>query len=252
MKLILEQMPIVIGALNVGFLQTLKLFFVTLLGAFPLGLVIAFGSMSRFRPLSLVTKFFVWIIRGTPLMIQMLIIYYFPGLVLHNPIWGGGESGRFLAAAISFIVNYACYFSEIYRGGIQSVPVGQEEAGLVLGMTKRQIFFQVTLLQMIKRIVPPISNEIITLVKDTSLARIIALQEVIWAGQAFMKGSHGISGAIWPLFFTAVYYLIFNGILTAGLGPVWKETGLFPMRRRNTCRFWKWNTSANPSAARKS
>ena len=227
MKLILEQMPIVIGALNVGFLQTLKLFFVTLLGAFPLGLVIAFGSMSRFRPLSLVTKFFVWIIRGTPLMIQMLIIYYFPGLVLHNPIWGGGESGRFLAAAISFIVNYACYFSEIYRGGIQSVPVGQEEAGLVLGMTKRQIFFQVTLLQMIKRIVPPISNEIITLVKDTSLARIIALQEVIWAGQAFMKGSHGISGAIWPLFFTAVYYLIFNGILTVLLARLESKLDYF-------------------------
>ncbi len=227
MELMLEQMPIVIRSLNVGFLQTLKLFFVTLLGAVPLGLVIAFGSMSRFRPISYLTKIVVWIIRGTPLMIQLLIIYYFPGLVFGTPIWGGGESGRFLAASVSFIFNYACYFSEIYRGGIQSVPVGQEEAGLVLGMTRSQIFFKVTLLQMIKRIVPPMSNEIITLVKDTSLARIIALQEIIWAGQAFMKGSQGISGAIWPMFFTAVYYLIFSGILTVVLGRLEKKLDYF-------------------------
>lgn len=218
MEQFMEQLPIVVKALNVGFIQTLKLFFVTLIGAFPLGLIIAFGSMSRFKPLSYFTKLIVWIIRGTPLMIQLLIIYYFPGLVFKNPIWGTGESGRFLAAAVSFIFNYACYFSEIYRGGIQSVPVGQEEAGLVLGMTKSQIFFKVKLLQMIKRIIPPMSNEIITLVKDTSLARIIALQEIIWAGQAFLKGTQGISGAIWPLFFTAIYYLIFNGVLTVLLG----------------------------------
>ena len=227
MELMLEQMPIVILSLNVGFLQTLRLFAVTLLGAVPLGLIIAFGSMSRFRPLSYATKIIVWIIRGTPLMIQLLIIYYFPGLVLKNPIWGGGEAGRFLAASFSFIFNYACYFSEIYRGGIQSVPAGQEEAGLVLGMTRSQIFFRVTLLQMIKRIVPPMSNEIITLVKDTSLARIIALQEIIWAGQAFMKGSQGISGAIWPLFFTAVYYLIFSGLLTVLLGRLEKKLDYF-------------------------
>ena len=217
MELIIKQMPVVINALNAGFVQTLKLFSITLLGAFPLGLLIAFGSISKITPISVITRLLIWIIRGTPLMIQLLIVYYFPGLVLHNPIWGGGESGRFTAAAIAFVVNYACYFSEIYRGGILSVPVGQQEAGLVLGMTKRQIFFHVTLLQMIKRIVPPISNEIITLVKDTALARIIALQEIIWAGQAFMKGSHGISGAIWPLFFTAFYYLIFNGIVTLAL-----------------------------------
>lgn len=227
MEQIMEQLPIVIESLNVGFLQTLKLFFITLIGAFPLGLIIAFGSMSKFKPLSYFTKIIVWIIRGTPLMIQLLIIYYFPGLVLHNPIWGGGESGRFVAAAVSFIFNYACYFSEIYRGGIQSVPVGQQEAGLVLGMTKSQIFFKVTLLQMIKRVVPPMSNEIITLVKDTSLARIIALQEIIWAGQAFLKGSQGISGAIWPLFFTAIYYLIFNGVLTVLLGRLEKKLDYF-------------------------
>ena len=221
MSLIIEQMPIVFGALNQGFLQTLKLFFVTLIGALPLGLIISFGSMTKFRPIRYVTKLFVWIIRGTPLMIQLLIIYYFPGLVLGKTIWGGGEAGRFLAAAVSFIINYACYFSEIYRGGIQSIPKGQQEAGLVLGMTKSQIFFRVTLLQMIKRILPPVSNEIITLVKDTSLARIIALQEIIWAGQAFLKGSQGISGAIWPLFFTAVYYLIFSGVLTLFVG--WLE-----------------------------
>ena len=200
---------------------------VTLAGALPLGLIIAFGAMSKFKPLSLFTKLVIWIIRGTPLMIQLLIIYYFPGLVLGNPIWGSGEKGRFLAASVAFVFNYACYFAEIYRGGIQSVPVGQEEAGLVLGMTKSQIFFKVKLLQMIKRIVPPVSNEIITLVKDTSLSRIIALQEVIWAGQAFMKGTQGISGAIWPLFFTAVYYLIFSGILTVLLTKLEQKLDYF-------------------------
>ncbi len=227
MEQILSQLPIVLKSLNIGFLQTLKLFFVTLIGAIPIGLVIAFGSMSRFKPLSYITKLIVWIIRGTPLMIQLLIVYYFPGLVLKNQIWGGGESGRFLAASAAFIFNYACYFSEIYRGGIQSVPKGQEEAGLVLGMTRRQIFFRITLLQMIKRIIPPMSNEIITLVKDTSLARIIALQEIIWAGQAFMKGSQGISGVIWPLFFTAFYYLIFTGILTVLLGRLERKLDYF-------------------------
>lgn len=227
MDLFLEQLPIVVKSLNFGFLQTLKLFFATLIGAFPLGLIIAFGSMAHFAPLRYFTRLIVWIIRGTPLMIQLLIIFYFPSLVLHNPIWGGGEQGRFLAASFSFILNYSCYFSEIYRGGIQGIPVGQTEAGLVLGMTKSQIFFKVTLLQMIKRIVPPMSNEIITLVKDTSLSRTIALQELIWAGEAFMKGSQGISGAIWPLFFTAVYYLIFNGILTVLLGQLEKKLEYF-------------------------
>lgn len=224
---VIEQFPIVFRALNVGFLQTLKLFAVTLLGALPLGLIISFGSMSRFKPLAKLTGVIVWIVRGSPLMIQLMIIYYFPGLVFHNTIWGGGESGRFVAACIAFIINYSCYFSEIYRSGIQGVPVGQREAGEVLGMTKNQIFFKVTLLQMIKRIVPPMSNEIITLVKDTSLARIIALQEIIWAGQAFMKGSQGISGQIWPLFFTAIYYLLFNGALTVFFSKVEKKLGYF-------------------------
>ncbi len=227
MEQILEQMPIVIQSLNAGFLQTLKLFFVTLIGAIPLGLVISFGSRSRLHILSGFFKIFIWVIRGTPLMIQLLIVYYFPGLVLGNAIWGGGETGRFMAASAAFIINYACYFSEIYRGGIQAIPIGQEEAGLVLGMTKSQIFFKITLLQMIKRIVPPMSNEIITLVKDTSLARIIALQEIIWAGQSFMKGSQGISGVIWPLFFTAVYYLICNGILTLFFGWLEKKLSYF-------------------------
>ena len=223
MELFAKQFPVVVKALNTGFLQTLKLFIVTLIGAIPLGLIITFGSTSKFPPLKYITKIFVWIIRGTPLMIQLLIIFYFPGLVLNNPVWGGGESGRFMAAAVAFIINYACYFSEIYRGGIESIPVGQDEAGLVLGMKKSQIFFKVKLKQMIKRIVPPMSNEIITLVKDTSLARIIALQEIIWAGQAFMKGSQGIYGAIWPLFFTAVYYLVFVGLLTILLGRLEKK-----------------------------
>lgn len=227
MDTILSQLPIVINSLNVGFVQTLRLFFVTLLGAVPLGLVIAFGSMSRLKNVSGITRLVVWIVRGSPLMIQLLIIYYFPGLVLQNPIWGGGESGRFMAAAVAFIFNYACYFSEIFRGGIQSIPVGQIEAGRVLGMTKSQIFWRVKLLQVIKAIVPPMSNEIITLVKDTSLARIIALQEIIWAGQSFLKGSQGISGAIWPLFFTGIYYLACNGILTLLLGWVEKKLNYY-------------------------
>ena len=227
MELMLEQFPIVFRSLNIGFIQTLKLFFVTLIGAFPLGLIIALGSMSRFKPLSYLTKLIVWIIRGTPLMIQLLIIYYMPGLIFDNPIWGGGELGRFSAASVAFIFNYACYFSEIYRGGIQSIAVGQEEAGLVLGMTKTQIFFRIKLLQVMKHIIPPMSNEIITLVKDTSLARFIALQEIIWAGQAFMKGSQGIAGAIWPLFFTGVYYLVFSGMLTVLLGCLEKKLDYF-------------------------
>ncbi len=227
MDTFIEQFPIVIHALNIGFLQTLKLFFVTLIGALPLGLLISFGSQSKIWPIKMLFKLLIWVIRGTPLMIQLLIIYYFPGLVLHNNVWGGDETGRFVASAVAFVINYACYFSEIYRGGIISIPVGQDEAGFVLGMSKTEVFFKVKLLQMIKRILPPISNEILTLVKDTSLARIIALQEVIWAGQAFMKGSQGISGAIWPLFFTAVYYLICNGILTLFLGKMEKKLDYF-------------------------
>ena len=206
-----------------GFLKTLEIFALTLAGALPLGLLIAFGSMSRLRPVKAVIKAIVWVVRGTPLMLQLIVIYYGPGLFLGNNIWGTGNRGRFIAVAVAFIFNYACYFSEIYRGGIESIAAGQYEAGQVLGMTRSQIFFKVILLQVIKRIIPPMSNEIITLVKDTSLARIIALQEIIWAGQAFMKGSNGISGQIWPLFFTAVYYLIFNGIVTVLLGRLEKK-----------------------------
>lgn len=223
----IEQFPIVFDALNVGFIQTLKLFIITLVGALPLGLVISFGSMSKFKPLSAVVKTLVWVIRGTPLMLQLLVIYYLPGLVFHNNIWGSGEEGRFIASATAFVINYACYFSEIYRGGIQAVPYGQQEAGQVLGLTKSQIFFKITLLQMVKNVLPPMSNEIITLVKDTSLARIIALQEIIWAGQAFMKGSQGIAGEIWPLFFTGLYYLVFSGVLTIILGKLEKKLSYF-------------------------
>ena len=217
----------VVQALNQGFVQTLKLFAVTLVCAAPLGLVVSFGSMSRFAPLRWLTRTVVWVIRGTPLILQLYIIFYVPGMVMDRSPWPGGESGRFVASAVAFIINYACYFSEIYRGGIQGVPRGQQEAGLVLGMTKRQIFFKVTLLQMIKRIVPPMSNEFITLVKDTSIARIVSLQEVIWAGYAFMKSSHGYSGLIWPLFFTGVYFLVFNGLLTILFNRIEKKLDYF-------------------------
>ena len=213
----------VLAALSKGFLVTLELFGITLVGAIPCGLLICLGSMSKIKPLKAVLRFIIWVIRGTPLMLQLLIIYYGPGLILGSNWWGSGEHGRFIATIVAFIINYACYFSEIFRGGIQAIPVGQQEAGAVLGMTKSQLFFKITLMQVIKRIVPPMSNEIITLVKDTSLSRIIALQELIWAGQAFMKSA----GIIWPLFFTGVYYLVFSGILTVVLGKIEKKLDYF-------------------------
>ncbi len=191
-----------------GLATTVEIFCLTLLIALPLGLVIAFGSMSRAAPLRWLCNVVVWIVRGTPLMLQLIAFFYVPGIVGWN-IWQGG-AGRMAATVVAFSINYACYFSVIYRGGIQGVPVGQREAGQVLGMTKRQIFFQVTLLQMVKRIVPPMSNEIITLVKDTSLARIIAVYELTFTGYSYMKSS----GLVWPLFYTGVFYLLFVGVLT--------------------------------------
>ena len=187
-----------------GFGESLKIFLLTLLFALPLGLVICFGSMSKFSPLRKLTRCFVWIIRGTPLMLQLIIIFFGPGLM-----FGMSALSRFTATIVAFSINYACYFSEIYRGGIESIPRGQYEAGQVLGMTKAQIFFKVVLLQVVKRILAPMSNEIITLVKDTSLARIISVYEIIWAGEAFIK-----KGLIWPLFYTGAFYLVFNGLLT--------------------------------------
>ena len=213
----------VITTLCGGFLKTLEIFAVTLLGALPLGLIIAFGSMSRFIPLKAFIRTIVWIVRGTPLMLQLLIIYYGPGIMFDSNIWGGGANGRLTAALAAFIINYACYFSEIYRGGIESISKGQIEAGQVLGMTRSQIFFKIVLLQVIKRIVPPMSNEIITLVKDTSLARIIAVYELIWAGQTFIKGA----AIIWPLFMTGIFYLAFSGILTLLFGYIEKKLSYF-------------------------
>ena len=224
----MQEFLTVIDALNQGFFQTFKLFAITLVGAIPLGLIVSFGSMSKFKPLRWLVRTFVWIIRGTPLMLQLFIIYYVPGQMSGGVSpWASFSDDRFIASAVAFIINYACYFSEIYRGGIQGVPVGQREAGEVLGMTKPQIFFKVTLLQMVKRIVPPMSNEIITLVKDTSIARIISFQEIIWAGYSFLKGSRGISGLVWPLFFTGLYYLAFNGILTLLFGYIEKKLKYF-------------------------
>ena len=193
-----------------GMGQLLKLFFLTLLFSLPLGLLIAFALRSRCKPVSWLFNVIVWIIRGTPLMLQLIIIFYGPGKWFDNNIWALFSDGRMAACVVAFVINYACYFAVIYKGGIEGVPVGQQEAGQVLGMTKSQIFFKVTLLQMVKRIVPPMSNEIITLVKDTSLARIIAVTELIKAGEAYMKSA----GIIWPLFYTAVFYLTFVGILT--------------------------------------
>ncbi len=192
-----------------GFLSTLKLFGLTLLFSIPFGLIICFGSMSKVSIIRLPVKLFIWIIRGTPLMLQLIVIYYGPGLVFGSSPWEG-VSGRFVAALVAFVINYSCYFSEIYRGGLQSIPTGQYEAGQVLGLTRKDIFFKIILLQVIKRIVPPMSNEIITLVKDTSLARIISVYEIIWNGSSFIKSD----GIIWPLLYTGAFFLIFSGILT--------------------------------------
>jgi len=218
-----------------GFGVTLKIFLLTLLFALPLGLIISFGSMCKVRPIKWLIKGFIWIIRGTPLMLQLIVIYYGPGLIggwADKMIASGAASGffmewlaswhvfeRFVALIVAFVINYACYFSEIYRGGIESIPRGQYEAGQVLGMTKIQVFFKVVLMQVVKRIIPPMSNEIITLVKDTSLARIIMVYEIIWNAQKFIKSE----GLLWPLFYTAVYYLIFCGILTLLFGYIEKK-----------------------------
>ena len=193
-----------------GLVVTFEIFIWTLVFSLPLGLVLALGSMTKIKPLKWLIDIFVWIIRGTPLMLQLIIIFYGPGLWLGTNIWGGSESSRITATVVAFTINYACYFSVIFRGGIQGVPAGQREAGEVLGMTKSQIFFKITLLQMVKRVVPPMSNEIITLVKDTSLARIISAYELTFTGFSFAKSA----GIIWPLFYTGVFYLIFVGILT--------------------------------------
>ncbi len=206
-----------------GFLGTIKLFALTLLFSLPLGLLMSVGSMSRMKLIRLPIKFLIWVIRGTPLLLQLLVIYYGPGIVFGNNLWGGGDKGRFIAALTAFVINYSCYFSEIYRGGIQSIPQGQYEAGQVLGLTRNQIFFKVILLQVIKRIVPPMSNEIITLVKDTSLARVIAVYEIIWSGQTFIKSA----GIIWPLFYTGVFYLIFSGLLTLLFNYIEKKLDYF-------------------------
>ncbi|HCI60458.1 MAG TPA: polar amino acid ABC transporter permease [Ruminococcus sp.] len=188
-----------------GFGENCFIFAITLLLALPLGLIVSMGSMSKFRPLKWLTKAFVWVIRGTPLMLQLFVVFYIPPLVSN----GGFNFPRMQAALIAFVINYAAYFSEIYRGGIESIPKGQYEAGQVLGMKKSQIFFKVVLMQVVKRITAPIGNEIITLVKDTSLASVIAIPEILMNAKDF-----SMEGLIWPLFYSAVFFLAFCGILT--------------------------------------
>lgn len=200
-----------------GMGTTLELFALTLAFSLPLGLLICFGEMSKFKPLNLVTKFVVWVVRGTPLMLQVLVVYYGPGLIFGLPLLP-----RFWAALATFVLNYACYFAEIYRGGLISIPVGQTEAGTVLGLSKSQIFFNITLVQLIKRILPPMGNEFITLVKDTALVRVISVYEIIWAGESFIK-----KGMIWPLFYTGVFYLVASALLTYLLGKAEKRLAYF-------------------------
>ena len=197
-----------------GFLLNIQLFAVTLALSLPLGLLVSLGSMSRFKPLSYLVRLYVYIMRSTPLMLQLAVVYYLPGIL--NP---GHILPRMTAATLAFVLNYAAYFSEIFRGGIQGVPQGQREAGQVLGMTRGQIFFQVTLLQVVKRIVPPMGNEIITLVKDTSLSNFIMVAEIIKLAKDF-----GNKGMIWPLVYAGAFFLVFNGVVTLALG--WAEKKL--------------------------
>ena len=206
-----------------GLVTTFQIFIFTLIFALPLGLLLAMGTMNKWKPLRFLLQILIWVIRGTPLMLQLIIIFYGPGLWLGHNIWNGNEAGRITATVVAFSINYACYFSVIFRGGIEGVPVGQREAGQVLGMTRSQIFFKVTLIQMVKRVVPPLSNEVITLVKDTSLARIIAAYELTFAGYSFMKSA----GITWPLFYTGVFYLIFVGILTLLFNFIEKKLSYF-------------------------
>ena len=210
------------GRLTESFWLNTQLFLLTLAFALPLGLVVAFGSMSRFAPLRGVVRTFVWVIRGTPLMLQIIVIYLGPGLMGWGTPWPSGSFGRLWAAVVAFVINYACYFSEIYRGGIEAVPKGQTEAGQVLGMTRPQIFFRVTLLQVIKRILPPMGNEVITLVKDTALANVISNKEII-----MMAKEYSAKGLIWPLFSTAIFFLVFVGVLTLVFGALEKKLDYF-------------------------
>ncbi|MBR0411837.1 MAG: amino acid ABC transporter permease [Eubacterium sp.] len=209
--------PSPLESLSTGFILNVQLFVITLVLALPLGLVVTFFSMSRFRPVKYITRIYIWIIRGTPLMLQLFVILYAPGLLFEIPM-----SSRFTAAVIAFVINYSAYFSEIYRAGIESISKGQYEAGQVLGMTRSQIFFKVILLQVIKRIVPPMGNEVITLAKDTALARVIGVAEIIMSAERFTK-----QGLIWPLFSTGLFFLVFNGILTLLLGRVEKKMDYF-------------------------
>ena len=207
----------VLDSLVGGFWLNLQIFVMTLLMALPLGLVITFGSMTKFRPLRYLTRVFVWIIRGTPLMLQLFVVMYMPGLVFGIPM-----KSRMTAVLIAFVINYAAYFSEIYRGGIESIPTGQYEAGQVLGMTRSQVFFRVVLLQVVKRITPPMSNEVITLVKDTALARVVSVAEIIMCAERYTK-----QGLIWPLFSTGLFFLLFNGVLTLLFGYFEKKMDYF-------------------------
>ena len=206
-----------------GFGTTCLLFLLTLVFAIPLGLIISFGSTTRFKPLRYLTRGFVWIIRGTPLMLQLFVVFYVPGMLFDSPIFATIENGRFVAALIAFVINYACYFSEIYRGGIESISRGQYEACAVLGMTKGQTFFHVVLPQVVKRIIPPMSNEIITLVKDTSLARVISVIDIVFAAETILS----LKALIWPLFYAGAFYLVFNGLLTILFGFVEKKMSYY-------------------------
>ena len=200
-----------------GFGQNCVIFLVTLALAVPLGLVVAFGSMSKFKPLSYLTKIFVWIIRGTPLMLQLFVVFFIPGFLFGTPM-----RNRLLAALVAFVINYAAYFSEIYRGGIEAIPRCQKEAGQVLGMTKAQIFFKIELLQVIKRILPPMGNEIITLIKDTSLANVIAVMDITMTAKTFTN-----QGLVWPLFYSGLFYLAFCGLLTILFSKLEKKLDFF-------------------------
>ena len=219
------QINTMVSQLSGGMLVSTEIFVVTLVFSLPLGLLIAFGRMSKNKVLQGIVKTYISIMRGTPLMLQLMVVYFGPFYLFGIKI--KSNNYRLIAAMIGFVINYAAYFAEIYRSGIQSMPNGQYEAAKLLGYSRSQTFFRIILPQVIKRILPSVTNEVITLVKDTAIARVISLQEVIWAGYAFLKSSHGYSGLLWPLFCTGIYYLVFNGIVTLLLGKLEKKLNYF-------------------------
>ena len=213
-------LTVVMQQLVGGMGASLLIFVLTLLFSMPLGLAVAFGRMSKFKPLQAIIKFFIAILRGTPLMLQLLVVFFGPyymfGLTLPR-------SYRFIAVIVGFAINYAAYFAEIYRSGIESIPKGQYEAASVLGYNKQQTFFKIIFPQMVKRVLPPVTNEVITLVKDTSLAFVLTYEEMFTVAKQIAAAQT----TIMPLFVAGVFYFIFNAVVAFAMERIEKKLSYY-------------------------